>query len=423
MSIVRKGWFCQVHNHQFILTDSSVSWRGMRLSRISVFAAMLFVSLSVQADPLFEEESIFPLQEMHVHSSSIVECPNGDLLACWFQGSGERSAPDVRIEGARLRSGSPAWSSIFPMADTPDIPDCNPVLFIDRKDELWLFWIAVLANRWEDSLLRYRTSSDYQNDGAPKWNWQDVIILKPGESFASDLESGYREMNLPEIDYGGYAPHPLEALVEAAKNISNRQKGWMTRTHLTVLPSGRILLPLYSDGFYVGLMAISDDEGATWRDGSPIVGVGLNQPSVVRKQNGILVAYMRDEGPAPKRVQISESKDDGETWSVAVESDIPNPDSSLEAIALRDGRWVMAFNDREEGRDRLAVALSDDEGKTWKWKRLLENREGGNFHYPSLLQSRDGRIHLSYTYQPGEKTGKSIKHAAFDVEWIVQESN
>ncbi|MBN2325588.1 MAG: exo-alpha-sialidase [Candidatus Omnitrophica bacterium] len=397
---------------------------SIRASKIwglpTVFVLILFSSLPICSEPLYEENLMFPLQEKHVHSSCIVECPNGDLLACWFHGSGERTASDVLIQGARLRRGAKAWSPVFEMADTPEIPDCNPVLFVDEKKELRLFWIAVLGDHWEESILRYRISADYQNDGPPTWQWQDMIILKPGESFAQDLENGFRQLDLPEIDYGGYAPHPLEALVKAARQSRNRQKGWMTRTHLLTLPSGRILLPLYSDGFYVGLTAISDDGGASWRAGSPMVGVGLNQPSVVRKKNGVLVAYMRDEGPAPKRVQISESKDDGETWSVAVESDIPNPDSSLEVIALEDSRWVMAYNDQEEGRDRLALALSDNEGETWKWKRHLEIMEGGGFHYPSLIQTRDGLIHISYTYQPGRSADKSIKHVAVNADWILQ---
>lgn len=381
---------------------------------------IVFASPPIFSEPYYEENLIFPPQEKHVHSSCIVECPNGDLLACWFYGSGERTAEDVLIQGARLRKGATAWSPVFEMADTPGIPDCNPVMFIDEQKELRLFWIAVVGDRWEESILRYRLSSDYQNDGPPKWRWQDMIILKPGEAFAQELENGYRKLDLPEIDYGGYSPHPLEALVEAARHSRNRQKGWMTRTHLLTLPSGRILLPLYSDGFYVGLTAISDDGGASWRAGSPMVGVGLNQPSVVRKKNGALTAYMRDEGPPPKRVQISESQDEGETWSLAMESDIPNPDSSLEVIALKDSRWVMAYNDQEEGRDRLALALSDDEGETWKWKRHLEIMEGGSFHYPSLIQTRDGLIHISYTYQPEENANKSIKHVAVNADWIFQ---
>ncbi len=379
----------------------------------------LAIGIAAQAEPFCEEQLIFPLQEKHVHSSCIVECPNGDMLVCWFHGAGERTAADVVIQGARLRKGSTSWGPVFTMADTPDIPDCNPVLFIDRNKELWLFWIAVPGDRWEESILRYRKAKDYFADGPPKWYWQDDIILKPGDRFVEALRSGFERMDIEEIDFGGYAPHPLESLIDAAEIPGNRQEGWMTRTHLNVLPSGRILLPLYSDGFYVGLMAISDDDGQNWHAGSPIVGIGLNQPSVVRKHDGTLVAYMRDEGPKPKRVQISESKDDGETWSLAIESNIPNPDSSLEVIALEDGRWVMAYNDTEEGRHSLALALSSDEGESWSHHRHLELLEGGQFHYPSLIQSRDGRIHVTYTHQPGADADKTIKHVAVNVDWIL----
>ena len=127
---------------------------------------LLFSSLSSFAQTrnasksIVSEEYIFPFQNEHVHGSSIVILPDGDLLACWFQGSGERSADDVRIMGARLKKGENKWSVPFLMADTKGIPDCNPVLFLNRKDKLFLFWIAVMANKWEDAILRYRTSTD-----------------------------------------------------------------------------------------------------------------------------------------------------------------------------------------------------------------------------------------------------------------------
>src|SRR5262249_38369094 len=141
---------------------------------------------------------------------------------------------------------------------------------------------------------------------------------------------------------------------------------------------------------------------------------------VVRKRDGTLVAYMRREGPPPRRVQVSTSRDDGETWSTAVASDIPNPDSSLEVIGLQDGRWVMAYNDSEQldARSRLVLALSEDEGSTWKWRRAVEARPQGRFHYPSMIQSRDGRIQLTYTFQPQGEHARAIKHATLDPEWI-----
>jgi hypothetical protein len=105
---------------------------------------------------VFEAQLIFPLNGWHNHASSLVECPNGDLLACWFSGSGERTADDVQILGARRRKGATRWSQPFPMADTPDYPDCNPVLFINARRRLWLVWITILNHRWEGSLLKYR---------------------------------------------------------------------------------------------------------------------------------------------------------------------------------------------------------------------------------------------------------------------------
>jgi predicted neuraminidase len=114
---------------------------------------------------------IFPLQKQHVHASSIVSLPNGDLLAAWFQGSGEITADDVKIIGARLKKGQKTWSKPFLMADTYNIPDCNPVLFLNHHKKLYLVWIAVQASHWEYSILKYRTSVNYRSSGPAKWNW------------------------------------------------------------------------------------------------------------------------------------------------------------------------------------------------------------------------------------------------------------
>src|SRR5687768_15282070 len=95
----------------------------------------------------FTSKIIFPYQGEHVHGSTIVELPNGDLLSAWFQGSGERWADDVRIMGARLQKGDTVWSDTFLMADVRGFPDINPILFMDKKDRLWLMWYPVLANQ------------------------------------------------------------------------------------------------------------------------------------------------------------------------------------------------------------------------------------------------------------------------------------
>ncbi len=390
------------------------------MKKILLTITMFFISISVYAQPYFHDEAIFPIQDKHVHSSSIVESANGDLLVCWFYGSGERTADDVLIQGSRLPNGEKTWESVFQMADTPGFPDCNPVLHIDKDNRLWLFWVVVQAHRWEQGILKYRISDDYEKSGAPVWSWQDIINLKPGDEFARAVKEGF-DKNAEESLWAEYAPTYVDLIIEAAKDPVKRQIGWMPRIHPFVLESGRILLPLYSDGYCLGLVAISDDQGKTWRASLPMVGAGLNQPSIVQKKDGTLLAYMRDEGPSPGRVLLSTSKDNGESWSYAEVTDLPNPSSSLEVIKLKDGDWAMVYNDTGEGRYSLAVALSDDEGKSWKWKRhiALDPKKNLSFSYPSMIQTRDGMIHVTYSFHNDEQ--KTIKHAVFNVDWIKQD--
>lgn len=79
----------------------------------------------------------------------------------------------------------------------------------------------------------------------------------------------------------------------------------MTRTHPIILDDGRIIVPLYSDGFSFSLMAISDDGGETWHTSEPLVGAGNIQPALAARRDGTVVAFMRDNGPAPKRIPVS----------------------------------------------------------------------------------------------------------------------
>jgi predicted neuraminidase len=387
------------------------------VSRFVLVILALVVGQASAADPLFQSENIFSPGDKHAHSSSVVECPDGSLLACWFYGSGERTAADVVVQGARLKKGATAWSAVFLMADTPEFPDCNPVLFIDSEDRLWMYWVCVLAERWECSQLKYRRADSANGSGAPKWNWQDVIQLKPGPTFAETMKERFKELGVTNGMWAEYAKPYSRMLVESANDPFKRQTGWMTRTHPLVLPSGRILLPLYSDGFNTSLMGISDDQGETWRASSPIVGLAPIQPTVSRRRDGTLVAFCRDSGGPPARALVSESKDDGETWTPAVDCNIVNPGSSLEVIGLADGRWLLISNDTERGRNRLTVKLSNDEGITWTTKRQVEpSEEPGQFDYPSVIQSRDGLIHLTYSYTV--KSGRCIRHCVLNTEWI-----
>lgn len=386
--------------------------------------SLIIITANLHGQQGVESELIFPVQDKHVHSSSIVELPNGDLLTCWFEGSGERTANDVLIKGSRLKSGESVWSEAFIMADTPGQPDCNPILFLNNSNKLFLVWIAVEANRWERSHLMVLTSNNYAGDSAPIWEWKDLILLKPGDEFAERAREQFEAHGRKDLAWAEYALPYEEMLVEAAKDPKKRETGWMPRTHPTILENGKILLPLYSDGFNFGLIAISEDDGQTWECSLPIVGRGLNQPSLVVRDDGSIDAYMRDDGDEPGRIMISHSEDEGYSWTYAQKSDIPNPGASIEVIKLNSGNWLLVYNDVDDGRYSLSAAISDDQGKTWLWQKNLEYLKKGSFSYPSVIQARDGRIHITYSYhlqddQQGRQ--RSIKHLALEEAWIMND--
>src|SRR5215467_15056471 len=109
----------------------------MRLTALVLFAALVVFALLLlsgaahgAAAPQFSGELIFPPEKWHNHSSSVVELPSGDLLVVWFHGSGERTADDVLIRGARWNHSTGKWTAPFTMADAPGFPETNPILFL-----------------------------------------------------------------------------------------------------------------------------------------------------------------------------------------------------------------------------------------------------------------------------------------------------
>jgi predicted neuraminidase len=290
-------------------------------------------------------------------------------------------------------------------------------MWIDKEERLWLFWPVILANSWESCLTHYRYSADYQKDGAPVWKWQGNIPLKP-KNFEGVM---LREFETWKKQVEKVAEAPVKISDEfVKKKVSDKllsRLGWQPRCKPTVLASGRILLPLYSDTYSAGIMALSDDGGKTWTASEPLAGFGSIQPAVLERKDGTLVAYMRENGVF-RKVRAAESKDRGETWGTVYSSDLPNPGSGLDAVRLASGNWLLVYNDTTRGRSSLAVSLSDDEGKTWKWTRHLEKHDSGQYHYPAVIQAKDGAVHAVYSYFVTD--GKSMKHARFNEAWVKE---
>jgi predicted neuraminidase len=162
----------------------------------------------------------------------------------------------------------------------------------------------------------------------------------------------------------------------------------------------------------------SSDGGANWgRTDIILTDPFCPEPTVLQRKDGSVIALARAGGPDAKKryLWFSESFDRGRTWSEAVRSGLPNPNSAVEVIKLKNGHWVLAYNDSQNKRTPLCLTLSEDEGRTWIHKRNLEDAVGGRFSYPSLCQGPDGRIHISYTFRR-----RSIKHVEVNEAWIME---
>ncbi len=372
----------------------------------SLLASAGLLSSGACAQGEFEAGFIFdPAVESHghVHASCIIEGPNGDLRAVWYQNGTPLPPPyfskqrdksdDVRIGGARKAKDAKVWERPFVMADTFGVSDNNPCLAVDKQNRLWLIYATLLGvpeSAWGSALVRYRISSSFGHIGAPSWDKQDILVphvLGLGKSLLA-------------------APGKPKPLIE--------RLGWMPRAHPLVRSDGALVLPLANENFGVACMAITQDGGETWTFSNPVPGRGLEQPTLAELADGTIVAFFRNSG-LEHRIRRSESKDGGMTWSPVTVTDRPHPGAGIEVTMLRNGHMALIYNDTEKDRDKLAIAISTDKGTTWQWTRHIENTPKERFDYPSIIQSKDGSIHVTYSYNT-----KAIKHVHFDEAWVQE---
>jgi predicted neuraminidase len=396
----------------------------------AVFAALS--TLTAPTEPLHEAGPIFKYDTPnHVHASSLVETPSGELIAVWYENGTDIDDPryyyerrdkssDVRLGGARKPAGAKAWSAPFVMADTFGVSDNNPTMVIDAQQRLWLIYPTLLGVpewTWGSAVVRYNVANELGGEGAPSWTKSDLLIPHPTgleevidatrllweAKFADSSEAAEKERVL------GY----IGALKEQLKNPLVPRLGWMPRAHPLILKNGTLLLPLSNENVNIAMMAMTKDGGASWTYSNPVPEAGLTQPTVVEFDDGQLSAFFRNGSPE-KRIKRSDSSDGGVTWGPVSITDLVHPGAGIEALVLKNGHLLMIYNDVEDSpRDKLAVSISDDRGKTWKWTRHLEDLEGGRFDYPSIIQAQDGTLHATYSYNL-----ETIKHVHFNEEWV-----
>src|SRR5439155_12276040 len=118
-------------------------------------------------------------------------------------------------------------------------------MHVDARNRLWLFWPIILDNTWSSCLTCYRVAERYEDDGPPKWSWQGILPLKP-----RNFEETMRQALDARLQAAKDAPPRTAAYYARMKELIgsklSSRLGWQPRCKPTVLPSGRILLPLSS---------------------------------------------------------------------------------------------------------------------------------------------------------------------------------
>lgn len=365
-------------------------------------------------------EAFIPTPCVQNHAGFILPLRDGDLGCVWFGGTQE-GIPDISIHFSRLRAGATRWTDAVKLSDDPTRSEQNPMLFDAPDGTLWLLWTAQTGGNQDTALIRRRLS----RDGGETWGpIEDIIPEKPG--YGTFIRSGI---------------------------VVNARGAWL-------LPIWRCTKPpagAWTGDLDTSSVLLSADGGATWEECPVPDSTGCVHMSIVPWRDGALLAFFRSRWA--DHVYRSVSTDGGRRWSAPAPTVLPNNNSSLMARRLASGAIALIYNESsaadatgrrvslyddiggeetpaaEPGTGRAAfwgaprapmtIALSEDGGLTWPWRRNLEEGDGycmtnnskdrlnREFSYPSLCQTPDGALHLAYTYWR-----QAIKYVRIEEGWI-----
>lgn len=290
------------------------------------------------------EKAPFP----ECHASTIVETEDS-FLAAWFGGTREGDK-DVCIY-ASAKEDEERWGIPVKVADgivndTLQYPCWNPVLY--KRDN-------------GDIILYYKIGPNPR-----EWWGMYKISIDDGKSWSEPIK-------IPDNMLGPIKNKPVR------------------------LSDGTIMYPTSIETMEMWNIYVetSDQDLKNWRK----IAIDNNnfnaiQPTILLHKNNRIQMLCRSK---EKKILETWSKDMGETWTSVTATSLPNNNSGIDAVTCSNGLHLLVYNPITKGRNKLSLAGSYD-GKIWEDLMILENQTEGEFSYPAIIQSRDGTIHITYTY-------------------------
>jgi predicted neuraminidase len=309
------------------------------------------------------------------HASTVVALKNGDLMAAWFGGTKER-APDVAIWGSRRVHG--VWGKPVELERVSDVPSWNPVLFHSADGRLWLYYkVGPSPGGWHGGRI-------FSTDEGVSWSKPED--LAPG--FLGPIRAKPLVLANGTIVAGSSVEKP-DSWTAWVERSTDNAKTWTKFGPITVSkemdaaekPANNP--PAGAPGY------AAPDKG-------PRKYEGIIQPSIVELGDKHLRLYARSRTLASK-IAYADSFDDGATWTQAKFLDMPNNNSGIDAVRLKDGRIVMIYNDTTIGRTPLNLAVSRD-GLHFRMFKTLESTEG-QYSYPAIIEAADGGLEMTWTWK------------------------
>ncbi len=348
-------------------------------------------------------ESYLPTVTTQSHASSLLILPNGDILCAWFGGKQE-GIPDISIYVSRLPRESDTWSLAEKLSNDPLRSEQNPLLFQAPQGSVWALWTSQDGGNQESAVVKKRVSVD----GGLTWGHVQTLF----------------------DDKGTFIRQPI---------VVTQNDTWIIPIFKCRAQNGE----RWIGNDDISCVRASPDQGATWTETEVPNSFGCVHMAILPLKSGKYISLFRSRWAD---FIYSSSSDDGIHWNEPKATKLPNPNAGIGATVLKSGKVALLYNhssangikEKREGlyddiasardtrknqgpkhggrvavwgapRAPLCLALSGDEGKSWKSTTLEEgdgycmtnnseqklNRE---LSYPSIIEGDNETLHIAFTF-------------------------